>query len=102
MFIAILMTLATYLQPIYWTLCLITEICNDAHDAEDKVAVGGVLLLLRSTPIAFYVVVVTLQRYHLFVWTVFSPKLLYEGMSLLVHCVMICIIFLLSIDEQNI
>jgi len=42
------------------------------------------LALLRLLPVAVYVVLVAILRYHLFVWTVFSPKLLYEAMHTLV------------------
>eukprot|EP00095_Tigriopus_kingsejongensis_P010479 maker-scaffold1628_size33005-snap-gene-0.8 protein:Tk10479 transcript:maker-scaffold1628_size33005-snap-gene-0.8-mRNA-1 annotation:"gpi ethanolamine phosphate transferase 2-like" len=37
------------------------------------------LLLIRSLELGFFQALVTLERYHLFVWTVFSPKLLYEA-----------------------
>ena len=40
----------------------------------------GAALLTRALPLALYTLLVTHMRYHLFVWTVFSPKLLYEGM----------------------
>ncbi len=38
------------------------------------------LALTRALPLASYTVLVSFQRYHLFVWSVFSPKLLYEAM----------------------
>ena len=50
--------------------------------------------LTRSLPMSVYVVLVTLQRYHLFVWTVFSPKLLYEGMHALVIAAFHCFVIL--------
>ncbi|KAJ8664807.1 hypothetical protein QAD02_006469 [Eretmocerus hayati] len=34
----------------------------------------------RILPMTFYIIITSLQRHHLFVWTVFSPKLLYEAM----------------------
>ncbi|XP_043281141.1 GPI ethanolamine phosphate transferase 2 [Venturia canescens] len=36
--------------------------------------------LWRFLPLAIYSIIVTIQRFHLFVWTVFSPKVLYEAM----------------------
>ena len=36
------------------------------------------LLMERSFEVVFFLLIVTSMRYHLFVWTVFSPKLLYE------------------------
>lgn len=40
-------------------------------------------LVIRFLPLAFYTIFVSIQRYHLFIWTVFSPKLVYE----VLHCV---------------
>ncbi|XP_051156691.1 GPI ethanolamine phosphate transferase 2 [Leptopilina boulardi] len=36
-------------------------------------------IIWRLLPITIYTVIVTIQRYHLFIWTVFSPKLIYEA-----------------------
>ena len=50
------------------------------------------LALTRALPVAVYIVLVTVERYHLFVWSVFSPKLLYEAMhTLLVLCLVLCL-----------
>lgn len=38
---------------------------------------------LRLTTTAIYVLMTTTQRHHLFVWSVFAPKLLYEGKIIL-------------------
>jgi ethanolaminephosphotransferase len=46
--------------------------------------VSGLALLTRTLPVAVYTVLVMLMRHHLFVWTVFSPKLLYEGCLIVV------------------
>jgi ethanolaminephosphotransferase len=54
-----------------------------------------ILCLSRALPLAVYTVLVTCMRYHLFVWTVFSPKLLYEGMLTVVLSA-ICFIILLG------
>ena len=41
-----------------------------------------------------YTMITNFQRYHLFVWTVFSPKLLYEA----VHCtVLFSVMFVLQL-----
>ena len=39
--------------------------------------------------ILLFSVLSTVMRHHLFVWTVFSPKLLYEGMNLIVMTVIL-------------
>lgn len=39
---------------------------------------------IRLITVSLYLVNVTSQRYHLFIWSVFTPKLLYEGAHILV------------------
>ena len=87
------MTLATYMGPIFWTLRLLSINCEKS--SQYTINVLKVLLLLRTLPVAFYVIIVTLQRNHLFVWTVFSPKLLYEGMYFLVNFIIVSIFTLI-------
>jgi len=58
-----------------------------------------VLAICRALPIAVYSVLVTAERYHLFVWTVFSPKLLYEGMNTVIVTVFI---LLVAVIERHI
>lgn len=50
------------------------------------------LALLRSVPAAAYIVLVSALRYHLFIWSVFSPKLLYESVHLLLTAA-VCLFF---------
>lgn len=57
------------------------------------------LALLRSVPAAAYIVLVTVLRYHLFIWSVFSPKLLYESMHLLLTAG-ICLFFIMMEQTQ--
>lgn len=64
--------------------------------SRSPVAVGHgcyCLALLRSVPAAAYIVLVTGLRYHLFIWSVFSPKLLYESMHLLLTAG-VCLFFI--------
>ena len=58
--------------------CAILSLCCRLSNTYTEVC--GVALLTRALPLALYTLLVTHMRYHLFVWTVFSPKLLYEGM----------------------
>lgn len=44
------------------------------------------ILALKGIPTAFYLVIACLQKYHLFVWSVFAPKLLYECAHMAVVC----------------
>ena len=56
-----------------------------------------VLVLTRALPLAVYTVLVSAQRYHLFVWTVFSPKLLYEGMHTLVVSILMLVLLAIKL-----
>ena len=42
------------------------------------------LLVCRMLPLTFFSFVVFIHRYHLFIWSVFAPKLLFESMNFLV------------------
>ncbi|XP_068232796.1 GPI ethanolamine phosphate transferase 2 [Palaemon carinicauda] len=52
---------------------------------------------VRLATISLYLVNVTFQRHHLFIWSVFTPKLLYEGAHLLVLCVLT--LFMWSVEK---
>ncbi|XP_035600561.1 GPI ethanolamine phosphate transferase 2-like [Oncorhynchus keta] len=87
-----LTALSTYAGPLLWASHLI---CYLSSENRSSVAVGHgcyCLALLRSVPAAAYVVLVTALRYHLFIWSVFSPKLLYESMHTLLTAA-ICLFF---------
>ncbi len=76
--------------------CDITQVETSIRKSlqTDFLEVCYVLVLCKALPLSIYTVLVTIQRYHLFVWTVFSPKLLYEGMHTLVISVLVLFIFL--------
>lgn len=50
-------------------------------------------MLWKLVPVTVYTFIITIQKHHLFVWSVFAPKLLYESMYL---AVMNCTILLLE------
>uniref|UniRef100_A0A673WKC9 Phosphatidylinositol glycan anchor biosynthesis class G (EMM blood group) n=1 Tax=Salmo trutta TaxID=8032 RepID=A0A673WKC9_SALTR len=87
-----LTALSTYAGPLLWASHLV---CYLSSENRSSVAVGHgcyCLALLRSVPAAAYVVLVTALCYHLFIWSVFSPKLLYESMHTLLTAA-ICLFF---------
>ncbi|KAL0973667.1 hypothetical protein UPYG_G00208110 [Umbra pygmaea] len=87
-----LTALSTYAGPLLWAAHLV---CYLSSENRSSVAVGHgcyCLALLRSVPMAAYVVLVTVLRYHLFIWSVFSPKLMYESMHTLLTAA-ICLFF---------
>ncbi|KAK2509095.1 hypothetical protein MC885_011507 [Smutsia gigantea] len=77
-----------------------------AYCQDDQVQIGSALsracfcyALICSFPVSAYIVLVTSLRYHLFIWSVFSPKLLYEGMHLLITAA-VCVFFT-AMDQTN-
>ncbi|XP_042305531.1 GPI ethanolamine phosphate transferase 2 isoform X1 [Sceloporus undulatus] len=71
---------ATYSGPLLWAIHLLCYLSSEVH--RNPAAMGHgcfCYALLRSIPVAVYIILVTGLRYHLFIWSVFSPKLLYEG-----------------------
>ncbi|XP_053394935.1 GPI ethanolamine phosphate transferase 2-like [Mercenaria mercenaria] len=105
--VGLLLFCSTYAGPIYWLISLVKYILllrveqdnmgneQERHIVKESSKTGTgtgtsiktdllecvqALVLERLSTLVLYCIVVTSQRYHLFVWTVFSPKLLYEGM----------------------
>ena len=76
---------------------------NKEDEDQERVLSSGileicfVLVLTRALPLAVYTVLVSAQRYHLFVWTVFSPKLLYEGMHTLVVSILVLVLLAIKL-----
>ena len=65
--------------------------------SSDILEICFVLVVTRALPLAVYTVLVSAQRYHLFVWTVFSPKLLYEGMHTLVVSILVLVLLAIKL-----
>ena len=59
------------------------------------VVIACTLACLRLISLTVYVAVATGHRYHLFVWSVFSPKLMYEIFSTAVHLGLLLVIMFL-------
>lgn len=102
--VTIMLTINTYSGPILAFLVLIYHEIDADHDHtttrssaghENKYTsnVSGVLSILSiliAFPISFYYFIVILFRNHLFVWSVFSPKLLYEVYHLVLMSLLFC------------
>ncbi|XP_075337051.1 GPI ethanolamine phosphate transferase 2, catalytic subunit isoform X1 [Odontesthes bonariensis] len=89
-----LTALSTYAGPLLWACHLVCYLSSERDRSPVAVSHGCYCLaLLRSVPAAAYIVLVTVLRYHLFIWSVFSPKLLYESMHLLLTAG-VCLIFI--------
>uniref|UniRef100_A0A9J7YNL1 Phosphatidylinositol glycan anchor biosynthesis class G (EMM blood group) n=1 Tax=Cyprinus carpio carpio TaxID=630221 RepID=A0A9J7YNL1_CYPCA len=87
-----LTTLSTYAGPLLWACHLLCFLSSQRD--------SYCFALLRSIPAVFYVVLVTLLRYHLFIWSVFSPKLLYEAMHTLITTA-VCLFFTFMDQERS-
>ncbi|XP_076143663.1 GPI ethanolamine phosphate transferase 2, catalytic subunit [Alosa pseudoharengus] len=89
-----LTALSTYAGPLLWACHLVCYLSSERDSRSSAVLGHGCycFALLRSVPAVFYVLLVTALRYHLFIWSVFSPKLLYEAMHTLVTA-LICVFF---------
>ncbi|CAG5127325.1 unnamed protein product [Candidula unifasciata] len=106
-----LLALATYAGTIFWIVTFLRIVClmcdKDYKCSEYRyvllpsVLTGAcsTLLLSRALPASIYTVLMSTQRYHLFVWTVFSPKLLYEGANTAVTCVLSLLLLIWSMFQ---
>uniref|UniRef100_A0A8C1J6M6 Phosphatidylinositol glycan anchor biosynthesis class G n=1 Tax=Cyprinus carpio TaxID=7962 RepID=A0A8C1J6M6_CYPCA len=96
-----LTTLSTYAGPLLWACHLLCFLSSQRDRAVMGLGHGSYCFaLLRSIPAVFYVVLVTLLRYHLFIWSVFSPKLLYEAMHTLITTA-VCLFFTFMDQERS-
>ena len=59
--------------------------------------VCSVYAVHRCICLAVYYMLASFLRFHLFVWSVFAPKLLYESMYTLVVTVAVYIVLLLNL-----
>ncbi|XP_020292494.1 GPI ethanolamine phosphate transferase 2 isoform X2 [Pseudomyrmex gracilis] len=77
----------TYSAPVlsYFLLIYYRQL-NQIYCTDTVVRTSRTYIAWRLLTITFYMIVVTSQRNHLFVWSVFSPKLLYEAMYSVVMC----------------
>uniref|UniRef100_A0A8C3BRK6 Phosphatidylinositol glycan anchor biosynthesis class G n=1 Tax=Cairina moschata TaxID=8855 RepID=A0A8C3BRK6_CAIMO len=90
---------ATYAGPLLWAIHLLCYLSSEV--SRNAAAVGHgcfCYALMRSIPVAIYILLVTGLRYHLFIWSVFSPKLLYEGVHVFITAA-ICLFF--TAMDQN-
>uniref|UniRef100_A0A8C8YJV2 Phosphatidylinositol glycan anchor biosynthesis class G (EMM blood group) n=1 Tax=Prolemur simus TaxID=1328070 RepID=A0A8C8YJV2_PROSS len=74
----------TYAGPVLWASHLVHFLSSEASSGSALRHACFCYALIGSIPVSAYIILVTSLRYHLFIWSVFSPKLLYEGMRLLV------------------
>ncbi|XP_078494079.1 GPI ethanolamine phosphate transferase 2, catalytic subunit-like [Ciona intestinalis] len=86
---------ATYIGHIVWISLCVADIIkvtkpdlgNPLTPTSDPTSDGvlGLLAGVRLFPLIVYTIVVTGHRHHLFIWSVFSPKLLYDVITTFVY-----------------
>nr|XP_032809279.1 GPI ethanolamine phosphate transferase 2 isoform X1 [Petromyzon marinus] len=81
--LAVLLTAAcTFTGPITWAAAVAATLQRVTAPRRLPGAVDeacAALALARALPLVAYLALAAAQRYHLFIWSVFSPKLLYEA-----------------------
>ena len=77
-----LLAVSTYSGLILWLLLFLKDISRKKLSLSDTEFIP--FLFSRGIEHCFYLIVMTVQRHHLFIWSVFSPKFLYLGMAVLV------------------
>ncbi|XP_075459810.1 GPI ethanolamine phosphate transferase 2, catalytic subunit isoform X4 [Ascaphus truei] len=91
----------TYSGPILWAIHMLYYLNSEMNRVSASVAHGCYCYaIIRSLPVTVYIMLVTMLRYHLFIWSVFSPKLLYEVIHLFIAAA-VCVIFT-SVDKNQI
>ncbi|XP_076992275.1 GPI ethanolamine phosphate transferase 2, catalytic subunit isoform X3 [Tamandua tetradactyla] len=83
---------ATYTGPILWASHLVNYLRSETNSSSALRHACFCYALMGSVPVGAYIILVTSLRYHLFIWSVFAPKLLYEGMHLFITAAL-CIFF---------
>ncbi|KAM5338320.1 GPI ethanolamine phosphate transferase 2 isoform 6-T7 [Glossophaga mutica] len=84
---------ATYSGPLLWASHLVNFLSSDTHSGSALRHACFCYALLCSLPASVYILLVTSLRYHLFIWSVFSPRLLYAGVHLLLTAA-VCVAFI--------
>ncbi|XP_057323888.1 GPI ethanolamine phosphate transferase 2 isoform X2 [Microplitis mediator] len=89
-------TVLAYLMLIYYQSSTSEEITdnNNITICQKLFLINRQYALLKLFSLIVYTIIISIERYHLFVWSVFAPKLLYEA----VHCAIIFVaIFIIHI-----
>lgn len=79
--VGLLLTVNTYSGPILSFIAFIHSSCNCSESSSQQTTAKRILplvLFLVTFPFTLYVFIILFMRHHIFIWTVFSPKLLYE------------------------
>ncbi|CAD1478308.1 unnamed protein product, partial [Heterotrigona itama] len=99
-----LLIINTYAAPLLsYFLLIYHAILQHSYDTcETIVRISKIYITWRLLPVAIYTIIISIQRHHLFVWSVFSPKLLYEAVHTTVICSAVFIMLILATIQKTI
>lgn len=83
-----LLTINTFSGPILSFVTFVYGACCENNDQINAKSILSMIILLITFPFTFYTIFILLLRQHIFIWSVFSPKLLYEFYHLCLMFVM--------------
>nr|XP_012144892.1 PREDICTED: GPI ethanolamine phosphate transferase 2 isoform X1 [Megachile rotundata] len=86
-----------------YLLLVYNSVSQYLHNTPEIITwISKMYLAWKYLPLTIYTVIISIQRHHLFVWSVFSPKLLYEAVHSTVICFIVFIILILIIIQKAI
>ncbi|CAN7997412.1 unnamed protein product [Ixodes hexagonus] len=97
--VGLLMVSYTYGSLVFWLLMLWKRFAEPEENdlkrrrCRTKLLVCASILLMKFATTAWYMALMVVQRYHIFVLSVFSPKLVYEG----AHAIVVLLVTLLAV-----
>ncbi|KOC61014.1 GPI ethanolamine phosphate transferase 2 [Habropoda laboriosa] len=94
----------TYSAPVLaYLLFVYHAILQHPYDTQEIVSqISKTYVTWRLLPVAIYTIIISIQRHHLFVWSVFSPKLLYEAVHSSIICFVTFIVLILITLQRTI
>lgn len=97
--VGLLMVSYTYSSLVLWLLMLWKRFAEPEENglkrsrSRTKLLVCASILFMKFATTAWYMVLMVVQRYHIFVLSVFSPKLVYEG----AHAIVVLMVTFLAV-----
>ncbi|XP_031837371.2 phosphatidylinositol glycan anchor biosynthesis class G isoform X1 [Nomia melanderi] len=97
-----LLIINTYSASVLACLLLIHQVLSQYsyNSCEIIMQISKTYITCKLLPLAVYTIIISIQRHHLFIWSVFSPKLLYEAVHFFVICIIIFIILILIMLQK--
>ena len=90
-----LIAVNTFNGPIIWTLLLYCRLSQKQNESQ-LVMLLKTIGLYRGCELLFITLITTICRCHSMVWTVFAPKILFEGMLAFILALLHSLVYLMS------